>query len=401
MKFIVVGVNHEQLNMDERKLFYFHESDKLAFTTWLLDLNINQCLILSTCNRSEVYVMADDLFDNSKLKDAYLAYFHQNSDKIMIKSDDEAILHLLQVACGLKSMVVGEDQILHQIKQALNFTLKYHLGGKELYYLFQQTISFAKKIKSQYHLNEHPLSISYLGFLMIKEYLNHDTTIMVCGIGEMSQLMLKYLKGHQIYLVNRSQKNVEAFLNENVCYVPFEQRYQYLDKVDIVISATASPHLVFEKKHLLNYDKKIYLDLALPRDIDVTIKEELQVRLIDIDELQKIANSHQKIRLSRCQEIESECQLVLKELKRHLQLMKSDSVIEKLQNYYLNVSQETYDLLVKKLSLSKHEDYLLKKVLDTSFLRLMKEPLNLIKNEEIEVEQYLLMLEKILVSKEN
>ena len=147
MKLVVVGVNHEEMDMDERKLFYFHESDKLAFSTKLLDLMIDQVCILSTCNRSEVYVMCDDSFDESKLKEAFLSYFHQDNPHIMLLSKEEALLHLLEVSCGLQSMVVGEDQILHQIKEALSWTMQQKFGGKELYYILQNVISFAKTMR--------------------------------------------------------------------------------------------------------------------------------------------------------------------------------------------------------------------------------------------------------------
>ena len=163
MKFICIGINHTLMDMDQRKNFYFRDSDKLSFSTHLLDI-VDQIVILSTCNRSEVYVMADDSFDEEQLKAAYFSYFHQENDCVFLETQDKAINHLLEVACGLSSMVVGEDQILHQIKEAMAWSMKQHFSGKELNYIFQTVIKFAKEMRNTYPISEHPLSVSYIGY---------------------------------------------------------------------------------------------------------------------------------------------------------------------------------------------------------------------------------------------
>lgn len=399
MKLVVVGVNHEEMDMDERKLFYFHESDKLAFSTKLLDLMIDQVCILSTCNRSEVYVMCDDSFDESKLKEAFLSYFHQDNPHIMLLSKEEALLHLLEVSCGLQSMVVGEDQILHQIKEALSWTMQQKFGGKELYYILQNVISFAKTMRSTYAMSEHPLSVSYIGYQCLQEYLKVDDKIMICGIGEMARLMLEYLKGYSIYLVNRTYENVEPYLNDHTIYVPFDNRYDYIEDVDIVISATASPHVLF-KKEKLSSRPQVFLDLAMPRDIDHSIKTMKNKVLIDMDDLKSISLQQLEKRKEICEIIKKECILKKDELLQGLAHMKSDNIIQRMQARYLDISDETYQLLKNKLDLSPREDYILKKVLKSSFLRLMKDPIRLLKSDDFNQQQYIEFVEKMLETKE-
>lgn len=399
MKLVVVGVNHEEMDMDERKLFYFHESDKLAFSTKLLDLMIDQVCILSTCNRSEVYVMCDDSFDESKLKEAFLSYFHQDNPHIMLLSKEEALLHLLEVSCGLQSMVVGEDQILHQIKEALSWTMQQKFGGKELYYILQNVISFAKTMRSTYAMSEHPLSVSYIGYQCLQEYLKVDDKIMICGIGEMARLMLEYLKGYSIYLVNRTYENVEPYLNDHTTYVPFDNRYDYIEDVDIVISATASPHVLF-KKEKLSSRPQVFLDLAMPRDIDHSIKTMKNKVLIDMDDLKSISLQQLEKRKEICEIIKKECILKKDELLQGLAHMKSDNIIQRMQARYLDISNETYQLLKNKLDLSPREDYILKKVLKSSFLRLMKDPIRLLKSDDFNQQQYIEFVEKMLETKE-
>lgn len=399
MKLVVVGVNHEEMDMDERKLFYFHESDKLAFSTKLLDLMIDQVCILSTCNRSEVYVMCDDSFDESKLKEAFLSYFHQDNPHIMLLSKEEALLHLLEVSCGLQSMVVGEDQILHQIKEALSWTMQQKFGGKELYYILQNVISFAKTMRSTYAMSEHPLSVSYIGYQCLQEYLKVDDKIMICGIGEMARLMLEYLKGYSIYLVNRTYENVEPYLNDHTIYVPFDNRYDYIEDVDIVISATASPHVLF-KKEKLSSRPQVFLDLAMPRDIDHSIKTMKNKVLIDMDDLKSISLQQLEKRKEICEIIKKECILKKDELLQGLAHMKSDNIIQRMQARYLDISNETYQLLKNKLDLSPREDYILKKVLKSSFLRLMKDPIRVLKSDDFNQQQYIEFVEKMLETKE-
>lgn len=401
MKLVMIGVNHASLNMDERESFYFRDSDKLAFSTRLLDDHIDQTLILSTCNRSEVYIVADDSFDEKRLKEVFLSYFHQNNDHIEVLSKIDAIEHLLEVACGLQSMVIGEDQILHQIREALNWTMKQKFSGKEMNFIFQSVIRFAREMRKKYAMSEHPLSVSYIGYQSILPYLKPNSKIMICGIGEMAQLMIEYLNDYPLVLVNRTYEKVVPFLNEKRKFVPFEKRYEHLDEVDVVVSATASPHIVFDESKVNVDHPLIFLDLAMPRDVDVTFRNKGHTILIDMDDLEKVSKAHLEKRVEICRLIKEMCQQEKMVIMHQLENMKSDSAIQKMQERYLDISNETYELLKNKLSLSPKEDYILKKVLKTSFLRLMKEPIQLLKSKDPKLqEQYIDLVLALYETKE-
>ncbi len=401
MKFIVTGVNHETKKLDERKNFHFRDSDKLAFSTQLLNQHIHSVLILSTCNRSEVYVIADDAFDQNELKKAFFSYFNQAYDQGEVLCDEDALLHLLEVACGLQSMVIGEDQILHQIKDALAWTMQQHFSGKELNYIFQNVIKFAKDMRTRYAISEHPLSLSYIGYLFLKECLKENDKVMIAGIGEMSQLMIEYLKDYEIYIVNRTYEKVIPYLSDKIHYVEFEDRYDYLNKVNAVVSATASPHTIFNRDKLDNQHPLVFLDLAMPRDIDRSIKDMPDMRLVDMDDLQSISDVHLMKRKEICEKIRVECKIQVESMIKELKLMKSDTLIQQLQKRYMDLSDETYELLIKKLDLNPKEQYILKKVLKTSFLRLMKEPVQVLKNKDNkEQEQYIELVSTLFDLKE-
>lgn len=401
MKFIVTGVNHETKKLDERKNFHFRDSDKLAFSTQVLNNDIHSILILSTCNRSEVYVIADDSFDQNQLKKDFFSYFHQDCDQGKVLCDEDALLHLLEVACGLQSMVIGEDQILHQIKDALSWTMSQHFSSKELNYIFQNVIKFAKDMRTQYAISEHPLSVSYIGYLFLKECLKENDKVMIAGIGEMSQLMIEYLKDYEIYIVNRTYEKVIPFLSDTIHYVDFDDRYEYLDKVNAVVSATASPHTIFNRDKLDENHPLVFLDLAMPRDIDRSIKDMDNMRLVDMDDLQLISDIHLQKRMEICEKIRVECHNQVTAMIHELKLMKSDTLIQQLQKRYMDLSDETYDLLIKKIDLNPKEQYILKKVLKTSFLRLMKEPVQVLKNKNTdEQEQYIELVSTLFDLKE-
>lgn len=395
MKLVVVSVNQSHLNMDQRESFHFRESDKLTFSTQLLDENIDQCVILSTCNRSEVYIIADDLYDKFQLKQLFLNYFNQSDIQLDVFDGIEALSHLLKVACGLKSMVIGEDQILHQIREAYEFSKSQKFTGKEMNYIFQTVLGFASSMRSKYAISEHPLSVSYIGCQWLTPQLKPNDKIMVCGIGEMSLLMLEYLKDYEIYIVNRTKQKVEPYLSEKRHYVAFDKRYDYLSEVNVIVSATSSPHYVI-KEELVPNQPYIFLDLAMPRDIDVKLKERSNCKFADMDDLQLVSNQELQKRQAICLLIEKEIEVEKQNIFVKLYEMKSDSLIQKMQTRYLDISEETFELLKNKLTLSPKEEYVLRKVLKTSFLRLLKDPVRLLKTKDVNLqEQYIQLVSEL------
>lgn len=396
----MAGINHEILSLDDRKDFYFRESDKYEFSTLLLDEMIDQTVILSTCNRSEVYVFVDNNFDENRLKQVFLNYFHKQDTPLYLKKDKQAILYLLQVACGLKSMVIGEDQILHQIKAAYQWSLQQHFSGKEMNYLFHQVLTFAKKMKNEYAISNHPLSLSYIGYRYIRNEIKPNDKVMVCGSGEMAVLMMEYLQDHEMFIVNRTYDNIKAYLNEKRQFVPFDQRYQFIDKVKLVVCATGSPHVIFQNSKIKTDNDLIFLDLAMPRDVDRDLAKRYKV--IDMDILQQSSMNELEKRREIADMIEVECRSFVDDIAEGLQLMKSDNLIQRMQERYLHLSDETYELLNHKLQLTAKEQYILKKILKTSFLRLLKDPVRLLKQgDQKQQEQYIELLDKMISGEKN
>lgn len=381
MKIIIIGINHEYLNLDERKNYYFTDSDKLSFSTCLLDYEVHQTVILSTCNRSEVVVCVDDSFDEEIIRREYASFFHQESDLILLYTNEEAIQYLLEVTCGIRSQVLGEDQIIHQVKESYLWAHNKGFTKKELNYLFQNVLKFAKRMRSEYAISEHPLSISYIGYQSVASMLSKDDAVMICGSGEMSQLMLKYLEEHSIYLVNRTYDKVKQYINDTVHYVAFEDREKYLPQVKLIVTATSSPHYIF-KKDMNIHGEHIFLDLAMPRDVDPALKSVCTV--IDMDNLKAVSNEQYENRQKIAKVIKHLCSDFTKDVVKQLQDMEKNPLLEKMNRCLQDISEETYELLLEKLDLSSKDAFILKKVLKASFARVIKEQASLIRNENRE-----------------
>lgn len=378
MKLAVIGISHKQLSLDKRSIFSFTDTQKLEFSGLLLTYGIEQVLILSTCNRSEVYVMYES--DVSFLSSLYLNYFNQAMMPLYLKKGDEALAHLLKVACGLESMLIREDQILGQIKQAYDFTCKMNLGGKELYLIFQETLNFAKGIKKRYP--QPSLSLTHLTVEYLKKFVSlNNQKIMICGAGEIALSFIPYLYEHnELIFSNRSDNKLMALKKQysRIKIIPFKQRKIFLDQVDILISATSSPHLIFKANDFVN-SRLIAVDLTIPRDID----KKALIKCINLDTLNQEIEKNNQLRSMGIENINKEIINKINEVKTKLDSIKYDYVIQSLQAKSMQLANQTYEILVNKLSLTARERHILEKTLKASFMQIMKDPIHCVKTNQI------------------
>lgn len=307
MNVAVIGLSHQEAPIEIREMASFSEAKKIEATSMLLDLGIEEVIILSTCNRSEIYIASSTLDEDIKLvKDFYSRYFKSDkiSDYIFIKKKDEAINYLYRVCSGLDSIVIGEDQILGQVKDALMTAMELDASKKFMNKLFREAITTAKNIKSTYKISENPLSISYIGVKFLKEKIGDlsDKKAFIIGVGKMGKLALNHLLDEgvtKIYCCNRNPQKIKELkeVYPSIIQVEYENRYDYIPQMDILVSATASTHTVVKKLDLPPITKKLYaLDLALPRDIDPDIALDSNIVLFDIDSLKKTSEENEKLR---------------------------------------------------------------------------------------------------------
>ena len=315
----------------------------------------------------------------------------ETSSYLDCRSGDEALCYLFRVAAGLESMVLGEDQILGQVKDA--FELAQTLGhtGKELNKVVREAVTCAKKMKTELKISEKPLSVSYVGIQQLKDVFGiAGKKALVIGSGKTAVLALRYLYEYEIAAVtvcSRTFAHARELLEEfpGIEIVPYEKRYEKMKDCDIVVSATASPHLVV-KAECVEIDRSMaFLDLASPRDVDPAIAD--AALLLNLDSLDRIVEHNYKEREALVQQGQSMIDEALAETKEWLNATGVDATIESLQQKCDEIVSDSYEYLNRKLDLSAREQKIVKKILKASLRRLLREPILEMKQIESKEQQ--------------
>lgn len=391
MRFAMIGISYKNTTMDIREQVVFTDTKKMEMYVTLAQLNIRESVIISTCNRSEIYFLYDDEQQIQLVKKSFIAFFPQVEIEayLFIKTGKAALSYLFEVCNGLHSLVLGEDQILGQVVKSEEFSRVNGSSKKIMNRIFRDAITCAKKAKTQFRISEHPLSLSYIGIQELEKQCGiQGKTVLVLGSGKMSVLAMNYLfekQAKQVYNANRSVENAKMLLEQfpQLEVVPFVDRYCYISECDIIISATASPHIILKQEDMPKLYKQLYvLDLAAPRDIDTKIQQSKYVQLFDMDHLQKSASLNNQKRIEKVKDIEKMIEQDVLLCEQWIKSTRVDTTIQTLQERINEVSADAYELLENKLSLSDHEKYILKKTLQTSMQRLMRDPIITLKEAD-------------------
>lgn len=391
MRFAMIGISYKNTTMDIREQVVFTDTKKMEMYVTLAQLNIRESVIISTCNRSEIYFLYDDEQQIQLVKKSFIAFFPQVEIEayLFVKTGKAALSYLFEVCNGLHSLVLGEDQILGQVVKSEEFSRVNGSSKKIMNRIFRDAITCAKKAKTQFRISEHPLSLSYIGIQELEKQCGiQGKTVLVLGSGKMSVLAMNYLfekQAKHVYNANRSVENAKMLLEQfpQLEVVPFVDRYAYISECDIIISATASPHIILKQEDMPKLYKQLYvLDLAAPRDIDTKIQESKYVQLFDMDHLQKSASLNNQKRIEKVKDIEKMIEQDVLLCEQWIKSTRVDTTIQTLQERINEVSADAYELLENKLSLSDHEKYILKKTLQTSMQRLMRDPIITLKEAD-------------------
>lgn len=294
MSISMIGIDHTMAPVDIRALFAFTKKNASDAMEKLKEKDgINGCIILSTCNRLELWASVDEekeisLYDClCQLK----GFKERNYEEYFIKrQDQDAVTHLFYLTSGLKSQIMGEDQILTQVKDALNLAREVFSTDSVLEVLFRMAVTAGKKIKTEVPFSHGNPSVIHqaLGFLESQGYQVKGKKCMVIGNGEMGKIAAQTLKeaGAEVAVTVRQYRSGIVQIPAGCSRINYGERMEYLPKCDLVVSATASPNFTLREELFeeLEIDKTmILIDLAVPRDIEPGIGKMEGITLYDMD----------------------------------------------------------------------------------------------------------------------
>lgn len=331
----IISISHKTAPVEIRELFAFSEEEQESFIKLVLqNEHIDECVLVSTCNRTEVYFSGDG--KAIQVMEQQLAGFKKAELEILLKyflvyCEEKAIGHLFHVTCGMDSMVIGEDEILGQIKGAYDKALSLGATKYLLNTLFQAAITCAKKIKTETKLSKTPVSIGTLVANEIFHFPKSIKKVLIIGLtGKMGTIIMKNIYDKQnieIIGTSRSHNSIEQIRMDyqNVKMVEYKFRYQSMEEADIIISATTSPHYTITYHELVQNiqteKERLFIDLSVPMDIDKDIVKINKVRIHDIDYFDQASQNNLQIKEQetiRAQSmIEEHMDVVKKELSFH------------------------------------------------------------------------------------
>ena len=307
---VLIGINHKTAPVELRECIAFSGDESIAaLQTLHRQPDINEVLLFSTCNRVELLLVTDDKTRTISATKDFIAEYNkipleQFDNALYIHEGNEAVRHVFRVAASLDSMMVGEPQILGQIKEAYRMATEVKSSGVILNRLLHRTFFVAKRIRTETGIGDHAVSISYAAVELGRKIFGNlaGKCVLLIGAGEMAELAVEHLirnKASEIYVANRTFENgVELARKFNGKPIRFEEITAFLASADIIISSTGSPEFVITRDQVKSVIRKrrnrpiFFIDIAVPRDIDPQVNRLTNSYVYDIDDLQGVVDDN-------------------------------------------------------------------------------------------------------------
>ncbi len=314
MNLVLVGINHRTAPVEVRERLNIQESRLAAALDGLIHRDgIQEALILSTCNRVEVAISAREGVEADPIIRSFLAEYHHYDPNaheryLYWHRQEEVVRHLFQVASSLDSLILGEPQVLGQMKEAYATARRVGALNGTLNEVVNQALAVARRVRRETAIGSTAISVSYAAVELAKKIFGNldGKTIFVIGAGKMSELAAKHLLSSgasAIFVANRTYERAEELAKAfHGTAIRFEELFDHIDKADVVISSTGSPHFVVRKEQaerMLAARKNrpmFFVDIAVPRDIDPAVNELDNAYVYDIDDLDQVVDANKKQR---------------------------------------------------------------------------------------------------------
>jgi glutamyl-tRNA reductase len=379
MNLLALCINHHSAPVDVRESVFLQNDETRKFINSIKGNLLKEGLVLSTCNRTEIYGLpADPNITSQDLQKFLLDYKSKelNGEFFQHYISRSALEHLFSVAAGIDSLLIGDNQIFKQVKESFEVADEMHFTGFLMKRVFDAAIRVGKRSITETAIGEGAVTVSFAGVQLIEKIFStlNKKSALVIGTGETGEIAAKHLRDRgigRLALTNRTFEKAEKLANElNTAVFPFDSFKEHLHKFDIIISATSSEGLIISRADIENAMKKrnyasmILMDIAIPRDIDPASSKIDYVFYHDIDSLNIIVEQNLEKRKAEIPKVKSiideeitnflnwynslEAAPTIKTLRDHFEAVRSEEV-EKNINKFSESDREKIDIVTKRI----------------------------------------------------
>lgn len=364
MTLLAIGINYHTAPVSIRERLAFSKENLHTSLQELLNIkDIHEAAILSTCNRTEFYCTSTSTDQHALIE--WIAY-NKHIDRadflpyLYCHTDHELIRHIFRVACGLDSMILGEPQILGQMKSAYHAASAAGTLGKQLGKLFQSTFSAAKKVRTDTAIGSSPISVAFAAVQLAQQIFNDlsEQTALLIGAGEIIELTARHLTQHNIgklIIANRTYNNAHTLASQfNGYAIDLKELPNHLAEADIVISSTGSTLPILGKGRVESALKKrkhkpiFMVDLAVPRDIEAEVEQLRDVYLYTVDDLQHTIDANMNSRRLAAEQAE---EIIDTQVEHFLSWLRAQGAQSTIKEYRIYAEQTRDEVLLKTLKL--------------------------------------------------
>jgi glutamyl-tRNA reductase len=397
------------------KKYSVPELEKLRFDEEEFYKKYDNCVLLQTCNRVEVYFDKNTNTTNNTDNTNNINNSTNNTtvdiDKLLndfkdfeVLKDDDAIKHLLKTASGLESMIVGEDQIIGQIKKSYFKAKELKKTTKYLDMIFLKAIHVGQRVRNETKINKGGVSIGSAAVELAEKTVGlKNKNILVIGAGEMGTLVAKALiEKHvrAIVVANRTYERAELLAKElKGIAIQFDKLKEALNFSDIIICATGSPHYILEKSDFESVEGyKVVIDIANPRDVEDEVGELPNITLYTIDDLKLISDENLKKRKNEIPKVEKIIGEEFNILLKHLNKLDVEDIIKDYDNYIRTIREKELKKALKMLKNGKEPEIVLERFSEVFANRLVHDFIKLVHSGDVDIGNIEIMVDRLKIN---
>lgn len=359
MNLLAVSINHKTASVELREALYLTQDEIISFAQKAKDKFFTEGLVVSTCNRTEIYGIPVNPSTSVSDIENYLMDHKSvsglNSEHFQAFQERAALKHLFSVACGIESLLIGDNQIFKQVKDSFQLAEDSHFSGFLLKRIFDSAIRAGKRAITETEISEGAVTVSYAAVQLIEKIFSNlgKKSALVIGAGETGEIAAKHLKERgigRLAITNRTIEKAEKLAEKlQAKIIPFSNFKDYLHGYDIVLSATSSENLIINKEDVKssmkkrNYNSCVFMDIAIPRDIDPDIKEIDYVFYNDIDSLNIIVQQNVVKRKEEIPKVEKIIDEELNTFFNWFNALEAGPTIKTLRDYFESIRAEEVD----------------------------------------------------------